>query len=179
MTTILAKQFENGFIIAADSQFASGGTPYRHPRMEKISRVGELWVAGAGNSGACDVIQNSWTPPRIPKDADVYKFLISHIIPSMKAALDKYGVKHDSSDDPDKDNSADFILVINRQLFMISDWAILLSDSGLYGIGSGSTYGIGALAAGASIKKAMEIACEWDTNSGGPIQIVKEGVTRG
>lgn len=174
MTTILAKQFENGFIIAADSQFTSGGTPYRHPMMEKVSRVGELWIAGAGNSNACDVIQNAWTPPKIPKDADIYKYMMSHIIPSMKAFLDKYGVKYDGDD-----NGADFIIGFNRQLYLVSDWAILRSETGIYGIGSGSAYGVGALAAGATIKKAMEIACAWDTNSGGPIQIVKEGVTRG
>lgn len=179
MTTILAKQFENGFVIAADSQFTSGGTPYRHPAMQKISRVGELWIAGAGNSSACDVIQNAWNPPRMQKDVDVYKFLISHMIPSMKSALDKYGVKYDSSDDAEKDNSSDFILGINRKLYMVSDWAVLMSDTGIYGIGSGSTYGVGALAAGVSIKRAMEIACEWDVNSGGSIQMVKEGVTRG
>lgn len=179
MTTILAKQFENGFVIAADSQFTSGGTPYRHPQMEKISRVGELWVAGAGNSGACDVIQNTWVPPRIPKDADVYKYIMSHMIPSMKATLDKYGVKYDSSEDPDKDNSSDFVVGINKQLYIISDWAVLRSDTGIYGIGSGSAYGIGALSAGASIRKAMQIACQWDVNSGGSVQIVKEGVTRG
>lgn len=178
MTTILAKQFENGFIIAADSQFTSGGTPYRHPKMEKISRVGELWIAGAGNSNACDIIQNTWTPPKIPANCDMYKYIMSHIIPSMKATLDKHGIKYDSSDDADKDNSSDFILGFDRQLYVISDWAILLSETGIYGIGSGSAYGIGALAAGATIKKAMAIACEWDTNSGGPIQVVKEGVTR-
>lgn len=178
MTTILAKQFENGFIIAADSQFASGGTPYRHPMMEKISRVGELWIAGAGNSGVCDVIQNVWTPPRIPKDVNEYKFILSHMIPSMKATLDKQGIKYDSNDDPEKDNSADFIIGFNNRLYVISDWAILLSDTGIYGIGSGSSYGIGALMAGATIKRAMSIACSLDINSGGTMQIVKEGVTR-
>lgn len=174
MTTILAKQFENGFIIAADSQFTSGGTPYRHPQMEKVSRVGELWIAGAGNSNACDLIQNTWSPPKIPKDVDVYKYIMSHIIPSMKALLDKHGVKYDGDD-----SSADFIIGFNRELYLVSDWAVLKSETGIYGIGSGSAYGIGALTAGATVRKAIEIACTWDVNSGGPIQIVKEGVARG
>ena len=42
------------------------------------------------------------------------------------------------------------------------------------GIGSGSDYALGALAAGKSIEKAMEIACELDSRgTGGQISVLK------
>jgi ATP-dependent protease HslVU (ClpYQ) peptidase subunit len=42
------------------------------------------------------------------------------------------------------------------------------------GIGSGSDYALGALAAGKSIEKAMEIACQLDSRgTGGQINVIK------
>ena len=42
-----------------------------------------------------------------------------------------------------------------------------------YAYGSGSSYAIGAMRAGASAAEAVEIACEVDDGCGGPIQIME------
>jgi ATP-dependent protease HslVU (ClpYQ) peptidase subunit len=174
MTTILAKQFENGFILAADSQVTSGDTPYRHTIMQKISRVGDLWIAGAGDAAVCDTIQHLWTPPKMPKDlADPYHFMIAEVVPSMKWALEKANIKT-KEDDP-----IVFIVGIAKRVFVVSDWVVLVSEDGIYGIGTGAPYGIGALAAGAKIEKAITIAGKYDVNTGGRTQIVREGVVNG
>ena len=176
MTTILGQQFENGFILAADSQVTSGDTPYRHSVMQKISRVGDLWIAGAGDAAICDVIQHMWTPPKIPKDIDnPYIFMVKEIIPSMKWAVEKSGIESKKSKDDDDD--FEFIVGIANRLFIVSGWAVLASEAGIYGIGTGGAYGVGALAAGAKIEKALAIASRYDINTGGRPLIVREGVT--
>lgn len=42
-----------------------------------------------------------------------------------------------------------------------------------YGLGSGSEYAMGAMAAGKSATEAVEIACELDNDSGGPVETMK------
>ena len=174
MTTILGKQYENGFILAADSQVTSGDTPYRHSVMQKISRVGDLWIGGAGDATVCDVIQHMWTPPKLSKDiSNPYLTMVKEVVPSMKWAVEKSGVK------PEKDDDFEFIVGIANKIFVVSGWAVLASESGIYGIGTGAPYGVGALAAGAKIDKAIAIAAKYDVNTGGRTQIVREGVTSG
>lgn len=174
MTTILGKQFENGFILAADSQVTSGDTPYRHSVMQKISRVGDLWIAGAGDAAICDIIQHMWTPPKLPKEmSDAYNLMVKEIVPSMRWAVEKSGVKLE------KDDDFEFIVGIGNKLFVVSGWVVMASEAGIYGIGTGAPYGIGALAAGAKIEKAIAIASKYDINTGGRTQIVREGVTNG
>lgn len=177
MTTILGQQFENGFILAADSQVTSGDTPYRHSVMRKISRVGDLWIGGAGDAAICDVIQYLWTPPKVPKDLqDPYTFMVKEIIPSMKWAIEKSGVEVKKSKEDDEDDF-EFIVGLANRVFVVNGWSVLASEAGIYGIGTGAPYGIGALAAGAKIEKAISIASKYDINSGGRPLIIKEGVT--
>jgi hypothetical protein len=48
-----------------------------------------------------------------------------------------------------------------------------------WAVGTGANWCMGALAAGASLMKAMEIACNYDTSSRGPIDYMKLGGVRG
>lgn len=174
MTTILAQQFENGFVIAADSQVTSGDTPYRHSVMQKISRVGDLWIAGAGDAAVCDTLQHMWTPPKLPKDiSNPYLAMVKDIVPSMRWAVEKSNVK------TEKDEDYEFIVGIANRVFVVTGWTTLASEAGIYGVGTGAPYGIGALAAGARIETAISIAAKYDVNTGGRPQIVREGVTNG
>ena len=61
---------------------------------------------------------------------------------------------------------------MNGEVFQITnDFTLLRSSTGIYGIGSGADYAIGALMAGASVEDAIKIAIKLDINSGGSIQI--------
>jgi ATP-dependent protease HslVU (ClpYQ) peptidase subunit len=46
--------------------------------------------------------------------------------------------------------------------------SISLDGKGFYGVGSGSGYAIGALSAGATIEKALEISADNDAYTSGP-----------
>jgi hypothetical protein len=48
-----------------------------------------------------------------------------------------------------------------------------------WAIGTGANWCMGALAAGATLKEAMEIACKYDTSSRGPIDYMTLGGVRG
>ena len=52
-------------------------------------------------------------------------------------------------------------------------WAVI--DAPFHAIGSGAHIAIGAMAAGASAERAVEIACEWAEGCRGPVRIFKAG----
>lgn len=54
-----------------------------------------------------------------------------------------------------------------------SDAFEMLIERGYYGIGSGGGIAVGAFMAGATVKKAVEIACKVDANSGGTVIVHK------
>lgn len=170
MTTILAVQNKNGFVIAADSQVTENERPFFHKAMPKIMQVGDYVIAGAGVSRFCDVILYTWEPP-VYDGSGTYRFMVSQFIPAMRKAHEDAGcVLKD-------DESFKFIVGMENELFYIAeDYSVLRSDSGFYTAGTGGSYGMGALAAGSTIEDAMKIAIRFDINSGGKVQIIRRGV---
>jgi ATP-dependent protease HslVU (ClpYQ) peptidase subunit len=168
VTTIIAKQTPTKLLIGADSLVTSV-RKYSDPRMAKITERGQYLIAGAGESAACDIIQHIWKPPApIAADrADLYHFVVSRVVPSMKACFKENDYKWD--DDKDDETKFAFLIAVGGEAFDISDdFAVCLDADGIYGIGSGSSLAIGALKAGASIKKALEIAASKDPYTAAP-----------
>ena len=62
-----------------------------------------------------------------------------------------------------------FLIAIGGEIFDIgSDFAVCIDSGGIYGVGSGSSLAIGALKAGATLEKALEIAAEIDPYTAAP-----------
>ena len=170
MTTILGVQHKNGLTLAADLQVTSGDRPYIHPDLEKIAAVGQLLVACAGSARFADTALNLWKPPTYDGHSSEYKFMVSKIIPSLRNTMEVNSVTLKD------DEQFQMLIGINGKLFEIAtDYTVLVSSSNIYGIGSGSAYGIGALAAGADIETAVKISAKFDINTGGKIQVIKQG----
>lgn len=169
MTTILGVQSKNGFTIAADSQVTADDRAYIHNSMPKIVEVGDYVIAGAGNSRYCDVVLFGWEPPKYDGTAE-YKFIVSTFIPELKKVHE--GTGYTLKDD----DTFSFLVGLNGRLFQVSeDYSVILTNTNVYGIGSGSSYAIGAYLATGSINTAMNIAKKLDINTGGKIQIIKKG----
>ena len=161
MTTILGLQKKDHCLLVADSRTTDDeGRTYYHPDVTKITKRGKYLIAGAGLTQPCDIIQHNWTPPTPNAAAykNLYHYMIAMVVPSMRTALTVNGYV------PDKENEdADFIFLIalGGTIFEIDDsLSVLMREDGIYGIGSGSSYAIGALHAGASWKHAMQIAAK-------------------
>jgi ATP-dependent protease HslVU (ClpYQ) peptidase subunit len=66
-------------------------------------------------------------------------------------------------------------MAVSGEIFDIADdLSVCRSADGIYGVGSGSDYAVGAIYAGAKPEKAIEIAAKLDVNTSGPIQIVEQ-----
>jgi len=174
MTTILARQFPDRVVIGADS-LVTANRKYTHPKMAKITERGLYLIAGAGESAACDIAQHIWNPPKptVEDKKDLYHFVISKVVPSLKQCFKDNDYKWDDKDD-DETKFA-FLVAIGGEVFDISDdFAICLDGDGVYGIGSGSSLGIGAIKAGASMAQALAIAADKDPYTAPPFIFMEQ-----
>ena len=158
MTTIIGVQGKEGCLLAADSRTTGEtGRPYCHEFVEKITERGPYMIACSGDADACDIIQHQWNPPKPPKLAKShYKFMVTEISTSLKQCLKEKGYERDKSD---KDAGFLVLIALDGTLYEIDETCtISMRDDGIYGIGSGSKYAIGALQAGADWNTALLIA---------------------
>lgn len=179
MTTIVGVQYKDKAVLVADSRVTDdSGRIYTHPQMRKITERNGYLIAGAGEVGPCDIANHLWTPPRITaKDkTDVYHFMITKVMPSLRKCLIDNGYNFEEPHDRSKDGLRfQLLIAVAGEIFDISDdLSVCMSDDGIYGIGSGSPYALGALHAGAKPLKAMEIAAKLTAFTAAPFDVVEQ-----
>lgn len=169
MTTIIGIQDKNGCTLVADSRTSDeGGRPYSHPDIKKITPRGEYLIAGAGDAHPCDIIQHIWNPPPVPVTG-LYEFVVSQLCPSIRQAIKDNGYEPKKDQEPD----FEFLIAIRGELFEIDgSCSVSRRDDGIYGIGSGSKYAVGALQAGANWEMAMRIAEKNDIYTAKPFHVL-------
>jgi ATP-dependent protease HslVU (ClpYQ) peptidase subunit len=170
MTTILAVQQADKVMFGADSQTtATTGKRYTHPSMTKLTEKGQYIVACAGDVSACDIVHHLWTPPtpRVADWEDLYVFVVSRVVISLKECFKSHEYKWQN--EKDDDGGFTILLAVGGVVFEIDDdMSVAIDQGGLYGIGSGSDIGLGALAAGASLETALTIAEKFDVYTAAP-----------
>jgi ATP-dependent protease HslVU (ClpYQ) peptidase subunit len=175
MTTIVGVQYEGFCEIVADSMVSDdSGRTCTHPEMTKINRRGTFLIAGSGEVAPCDIAQHIWNPPE-PDAKDrrnVYHFMITKAMPSLRECLKSNGYDFEAADEKDSSSRFQFLMAVNGELFDIGDdLSVMRSTDGFYGVGSGAQFALGALHAGAEAEEAVEIACKISAFSGLPLQI--------
>jgi ATP-dependent protease HslVU (ClpYQ) peptidase subunit len=180
MTTIVAVQYKDKCVIAADNQVTdSTGRRFNHPDMKKISQRGAFLVAGSGEVQPCDVVQHFWVPPKLTaKDHDdIYHFMITKAMPSIRKCLTDNGYDFNEGKGEGKSDEQrfHFLIAVAGEVFDVGDdLSVCRSADGFYAVGSGADYALGALAAGTKPVKAIEIACNFSVYSSGPVQVVEQ-----
>ena len=181
MTTIVGVQNADGCVIASDSRVAEGGKVYTHPKMVKAIERGSYIIGGAGDYRALQVVLHGWQPPLVNAKAkqNLYEFVINKVAPSLKKTLSEAGIEFNKPSDGDDKFELQLLIGINGSLFEIdSDFAVAMNDTGLYAIGSGGDYALGALHAGATIMNAMEIAALNNNGTSAPFYVLEQKVNR-
>jgi ATP-dependent protease HslVU (ClpYQ) peptidase subunit len=164
MTTIVAAEYEDKAVMIADTLVSADNATYKDPRMSKITESGQYLIGVAGDVGVCNIINHIWKPPAPTiKDKDLFKFVITKTVPSLRAVLDNNSIK------PELDFQV--LIALKGQVFEIdSDFATTVQDEGLYAIGSGGEYAMGALFYGADPMGAITTAAKLDPKTGGDFQ---------
>ena len=174
MTTIVGVAKNGNVTMGADTQITDGNRRHNHPIMEKISKKNGFLIAGSGDVQPCDILQHIFIPPvpTVTDRKDLYHFMIIKFVPAMRECLEDNGWKPNPED---KDSGFNMLFAFDGEIFDIGDdFSVLLNGDGIYGVGSGSPIAIGALYAGASVEKALEIAANNDVYTSAPFQIVRQ-----
>ena len=177
MTTLIAFQGPNFAILGADSQITDGDKRILSPSIPKIVKLGKYLLGVAGDVRPGDVLTYNWKPP-LYDGTDPVKFMGKKVIPSIITAFKANGYDHTK-----EGASYSFLIVFAGNVFEIGDdLSMSQSSDGLYGIGSGSAYALGALAgqlpllsnldmAKEGILEALTISAKYDINTAAPFQI--------
>jgi ATP-dependent protease HslVU (ClpYQ) peptidase subunit len=174
MTTIVALVKNGSVIMGADTQVTDDDRRNNHIGMEKITKNNGYLIAGSGDSTPCDILQHIFEPPvpTVAERKNLYKFMITKFVPAMRECLQENSWKPDPDD---KDSGFSMIIAFDGEVFDIGDdFSVLLNGDGIYGVGNGSKFAVGALYAGATVEKALEIAAHNDIYTSGPFLIVKQ-----
>ena len=173
MTTVIAKKNANGSVtIGFDSQVTpSNGT------VQKVTDVNGQFVLGvSGYLRYLDILQYTDVPKvheaeLESEDFDARGYLITNVIPAwIKVLKDSF---QDIPDTREDWMGGSVLLVICGRIFTIGQEFSVVEHEEYAGIGSGSAYALGALAAGKNVQKALEIAASLDVYTGGTLSIAK------
>ena len=123
---------------------------------------------------------HGWQPPLVSAKAkqNLYEFVINKVAPSLKLTLVEAGIEFNKgSEDSDNKFELQLLVGINGTIFEIdSDFAVAMNDTGLYAIGSGGDYALGALHAGATVLDAMRIAAVNNNGTSAPFHILEQEI---
>lgn len=179
MTTILAVQTPQGAYLGADSQISDESKRYFSSSTPKINKVGKWLIAGAGDVFPAELIAYHWKPPAYDQ-TPLIRFMGAKVVPSIAKLFKEHNYDHLKDG-----NSFSFLFVFKGQIFEFAeDLSVIQTDGGIYGIGSGSGYGIGYLEAKFEhiytysdkqinewIREGIDVASEYDIYTGGKIQL--------
>ena len=192
MTTIVGIQGDGFTILCSDSRISTvdddGYVSYVQtlsPSMSKIAQVGPYLIGIAGDLRAINLINYAFQPPIPPaamKGRKLDEFITLKFISSLRECFDSNGYSP-----PPKENSdhiasqgSSIIVSINKIIYQIdNDYAWTTDASGLYAIGTGSSYALGALnilcpklptltQAKRHVLKALSTASKYDPHTGHP-----------
>ena len=183
MTTIAAVQGKGWAVVGYDSRVSDDSRIYQLPKNQgKVVENGAYLLGAAGDMRAINLLSDVLTPPTPPQHTtgrELDKYISTKFIPALKKCFDKaqYGEKgeHDSA----------IIAVVNGVIYDIGseyDWC--RDTHGLYAVGTGAQYALGALnsmaegknrtlaAAKQMLKTAVGVACRLDSSSAEPVNLL-------
>jgi len=158
MTTIIAVQGDGFAVISVDSRISRsyfGGASIQTATLKdgssKVAPNGKYLLGAAGDVRAINIIQHVFQPPTPPpnlKGKKLDQFFTAKFIPALRECFDAQG--YSVPDIEDKEHIAEqgsaILVVINGTIYIVdSDYSWSSDSYGLYSVGSGSDYALGAM----------------------------------
>jgi ATP-dependent protease HslVU (ClpYQ) peptidase subunit len=197
MTTILGLQGDNYAIVVSDSRITSfddNDMIYQANTLgsgsTKVATNGKYILGAAGDMRAINILHHAFTPPTPTdnmKGRKLDAFITAKFIPSLRACLETHGYSGTDKDNGTVSHSSNIIAVINATIYSIeSDYGWMSDSRGVYAIGTGAPYALGALdalmpkqrpslqQARTIMLKAITIASKWDVMTGPPFAVLTQ-----
>lgn len=205
MTTIVAYQGLNFAVVGHDSRISSvddtGFTSQILTLGDNSAKVmvnGKYLLGAAGDVRAINILHHSFTPP--PPTTNMVgmkldKFFTNTFIPALRECFEKQGYAVPDTDDKKHiaEQGSTILVVVNGVIYVVDEDYSWASDiNGLYALGSGSSYALGAMHMKTSGRKkslgihtaktlvlsALSVASKFDPHTGPPFKTVVQDFTK-
>ena len=158
MTTIIAIQGDGFACVSVDSRISSideGGFASQITTLSqgcgKIAANGKYLLGAAGDVRAINILHHAFLPPVPPPAMDDKKtnhFFTTKFIPSLRECFEKQGYAH-----PEKETSSHIaehgstvLAVLSGRIYVVEgDYSWTSDANGVYALGTGAPYALGAL----------------------------------
>lgn len=163
MTCIAGYAYGDGVVVGADDRWS---TDYvgRGLSIDKVYVLQDAYVIGvSGTVRAANLIEHEFRPPpRIEKDKDIHKFMVTDFIVALRACYMAGGSA--TFENGTEKGPAQLLVGVRGRLFQVGmDYQVAEFRGGYDAIGSGAEVALGAFAAMADVEAAGEIDVEWLT----------------
>ncbi len=170
MTTIIAVKDKKTVTFGWDSQTTWLGRGMNGG--QKVFRNGAVVFGVSGLGRMSDILRFLDVPAirTYEPDFDTEHWIVTSLVPAILKAASDAQVAEVINAQANTESSV--IISVNGVVgYLSGNLSFVTDETGVYGVGSGSDYAIGALRAGASVQKAVEIARELDLYTGGGIAV--------
>lgn len=192
MTTILAIQGDGFAVVGTDTRISlldDDGSAFQIATLgggtSKIAVNGKYLLGAAGDLRAINILHHSFQPPTPApslKGKRLDAFITTKFIPSLRACFEEHG--YASNERGNKaTHSSELVAIVNGSIYVIdSDYSWMNDTTGIYGLGTGAPFALGALhvmpkakkqtitSAKQNILKALAVAARFDPGTGSPFQ---------
>lgn len=199
MTTIIGVQGDGFAVVCADSRIAdidgsSAQIGTLREGMSKVASNGKYLLGAAGDVRAINILHHAFQPPALPanlKNKKLDQFITTKFVPSLRECFETQGYAIPESNEEKShiaEHSSHVLVVVNGTIYVIDgDYAWASDISGIYAIGSGASYALGAMQvlvrnkklsvqqAKSHAIKALSIAAKYDPYTGAPYHTFVQG----
>jgi ATP-dependent protease HslVU (ClpYQ) peptidase subunit len=204
MTTIVGIQGDTYAIICTDSRISAideSGFAFQITTLgsgtSKVATNGDYLLGAAGDVRAINILHHAFIPPKPPLSAvgkKLDQFITRQFIPALRTCFDEqgYSVPDRETSEHVAEQGSTIVVVIHGTIYIVEgDYSWTSDTAGIYAIGTGSSYALGAMQALMSAKKptiqqaktiankALTVASKFDPYTGSPFQaFVQERVSK-
>ncbi|MFM9026824.1 MAG: hypothetical protein ACKOQ6_02370 [Bacteroidota bacterium] len=203
MTTIIGIQGDGFCVATADSRISdveneSGLISQIVSLKESNSKLGingRYVLAAAGDLRAINILHHAFTPPKVEanvKGKKLDQFVTTKFIPSLRECFEHQGYAAPQNENSEHiaEHSSTILMAINGMIYIIDgDYSWISDPNGLYAIGTGAQYALGAmysmlpkkgkLNVGLARKiaiRAIAVAAKFDPYTGAPYHTIVQGL---
>ena len=177
MTTICAVQGNGWGLMGWDARITEDSSRVYATGSQKVIRTGAYLIGVAGDVRAINILSHAFRPPRPIDGLHLDRFITRSFIPAVRQVFDSEGYMAGIRDKPEE-HGAEMIVIVHGVVYQIGgDWAWVRDEDGLYSIGSGGDYALGAMSLGdystpakarQSVLRALAVAGRYDWATGAP-----------
>lgn len=169
MTTILMKETKKGVKIAYDSQVTTGSRKGALD-FDKVFVNNDVIYGVAGAVRDANILRYANLPSIPDSEWDVDKWVTVQLIPAMMAILtDQHAAEYQNQQIYSENHC--LVAVRNRVYRISGNFGWVRNPDGIYAVGSGSDYALGALWAGATLESALLVAAALDSYTGQTLKL--------